>query len=131
MKPACAQISSVCGVTVETSTKALQIVCKDLYNHVYLLSKEHAENEGVNKTSSKYDNHVVPSVIRLPSSNGCKLQKTEAAFALFNKTTLVKSIVHFDTTGRSSIDREWPSLILKFSDRTEYTLWPIFFAFED
>ena len=37
VKSACARISSVCGVSVETSRKALQIVCKDLYNHdVYL-----------------------------------------------------------------------------------------------
>ena len=55
----------------------------------------------------------------------------EAAFALFNKSTLVKSIVHFDNTGRSSIDGEWPSLILKFSDGIEYRLRPMFFAFED
>ena len=55
----------------------------------------------------------------------------EAAFALFNKSTLVKSNVHFDTTGRSSIDGEWPSLVLKFSDEIEYRLQPIFFAFED
>ena len=55
----------------------------------------------------------------------------EAAFAIFNKSTLVKAIVHFDTTGRNSIDGEWPSLILKFSDGIEYRLWPIFFAFEN
>ena len=55
----------------------------------------------------------------------------EAAFALFNKGILVKSIAHFDTTGRSSLDGEWPSLILKFSDRIEYRLRPIYFAFED
>ena len=55
----------------------------------------------------------------------------ETTFALFNKSTLVKSIVHFDTIGRSSIDGEWPSLILKFSDGIEYRLQPILFAFED
>ena len=55
----------------------------------------------------------------------------EAAFALFNKSTLVKSVVHFDTTVRSSIDREWPSLIMKFSDEIKYRLRPIFFAFGD
>ena len=55
----------------------------------------------------------------------------EAAFAIFNKSTLVKAIVHFDNTGRNSIDGEWPYLILKFSDGIEYRLWPIFFAFEN
>ena len=69
----------------------------------------------------------------LPSSNSSNLQKwkKKAAFALFNESKLVKSIVHFDTTGRSSINGEWPSLILKFSDGIEYRLRPIFFAFED
>ena len=33
VKSVCVRISSVCGVSVETSRKALQIVCKDLYNH--------------------------------------------------------------------------------------------------
>lgn len=45
VKTACARISSVCGVSVETSKKAIQIVCKDLYNHdVYLSSKEQSEH---------------------------------------------------------------------------------------
>ena len=58
VKSAWAWISSACGVSVEISRKALQIVCKDLYNHdVYLSSKEQAENEGVNIKSSEYDNH--------------------------------------------------------------------------
>ena len=68
VKSACARISSACGVSVETSRKALQIFCKDLYNHdVYLSSKEQAENEGINVKSSKYDNYsyVVPSVRRI------------------------------------------------------------------
>ena len=136
MKSACEQISPVCGVSVETSRKALQIVCKDLYNHdVYLSSKEQAENEGVNVKSSKYDNHsyVVPSVRRITEFKQLQASEMEreAAFALFNKSTLVKSIVHFDTTGRSSLVGEWPSLILKFSEGIEYRLHPIFFAFED
>ena len=77
--------------------------------------------------------YVIPSVTRFTEFKWLQASEMEreAAFALFHKSTLAKSIVHFDTMGRSSIDREWPSLILKFSDRTEYTLWPIFFAFED
>ena len=80
-------ISSIFGVSVETSKKALQIVCKDLYNYdVYLSSKEQAENEVVNVKSSKYGNHsyVVLSVRRitefkqLPASE----MEREAAFAL-------------------------------------------------
>ena len=41
MKSTCSHLSSKCGVTVETSRKDVQIVCKELYNHdVYLPSKE-------------------------------------------------------------------------------------------
>ena len=77
--------------------------------------------------------HVVPSVRRITKFKQLQASEMEqeATFILFNKSTLVKSIVHFDTTGRSSIDGEWPSLILKFSGRIEYRLWLIFFAFED
>ena len=77
--------------------------------------------------------YVIPSVTRFTEFKWLQASEMEreAAFAIFHKSTLAKSIVHFDTMGRSSIDREWPSLILKVSDRTEYTLWPIFFAFED
>ena len=35
------------------------------------------------------------------------------------------------STGRSSIDGEWMSIILKFSTRTEYRLRPLFFAYEN
>ena len=41
IKSACARISSVCCVSIKTSRKAVQIVCKDLYNHnTYLSSNE-------------------------------------------------------------------------------------------
>ena len=100
-----------------------------------MLSKEQAENEAANIKSSKYGNHsyVVPSVRRITKFKQLQASEMEreATFALFNKSTLVKSNVHFDTTGRSSMDGEWPSLILKFSDEIEYRLQPIFFAFED
>ena len=75
--------------------------------------------------------HVVPSVRRITRFKQLQASEMEQEATLFNKSTLVKSIVHFDTTGQSSIDREWPSLILKFSGRIEYRLWLIFFAFED
>ena len=40
-----ARILSVCGVSVQASQKAIQIVCKTLYNHnIYLSAEEQAEN---------------------------------------------------------------------------------------
>ena len=55
----------------------------------------------------------------------------EAAKALNNKAPNVKATIHFDTTSRSSIDGEWPSILLKFSDGYDYRLRPLFFAYED
>lgn len=47
------------------------------------------------------------------------------------KAADVKSVVHYDTTTRSSIDGEWTSIVLNFSDGREYRLRPLFFAYED
>ena len=38
IKSTCARISSVCCVSIDTSRKAVQVVCKDLYNHNFYLS---------------------------------------------------------------------------------------------
>ena len=46
VKSACAQISSVCVVSVETSRNVLQIVCKDLYDHVYCRQKNKQKMKG-------------------------------------------------------------------------------------
>ena len=58
-------------------------------------------------------------------------REREAATVLFNNNINAKATIHFDTTGRSSIDGQWPSIILSFSDGLEYRLRPLFFAFED
>ena len=39
--------------------------------------------------------------------------------------------MHYETTSQNSIDGEWSSIILSFSDGQEFVLQPIFFAFED
>ena len=57
--------------------------------------------------------------------------KNQAAMTLYTKPDNIKSILHFDTTSRSKIDGDWPSLILVFSDNRRYSLRPLFFAFED
>lgn len=45
IKSTCAQISSVCGVSVETSRKVNEIVCKTLYNqHIYFSAEEQAQD---------------------------------------------------------------------------------------
>ena len=54
-----------------------------------------------------------------------------AAKALYNKDSNVKVFLHFDTTSRSSIDGEWPAIILRFSSWDEFRLRQLFFAYED
>ena len=53
---------------------------------------------------------------------------------LLKKESDTKATVHFDTTSRSNIDGEWPSIITRFTEggeSTEYRLRPLFFAYED
>ena len=46
----------------------------------------------------------------------------DAALAIYEKASQIKCIVHYDTTTRSSIDGEWPSLIFVLSDGRDYFL---------
>ena len=85
--------------------------------------------------TSTYDDHsyVIPSartILEWKLLQASEVEK-DAATALLNKKPEVKAIMHFDSTGRSSIDGEWPFIILRFSDANEYRLRPIFFAYED
>ena len=57
--------------------------------------------------------------------------KRNAAIALYQKPDNVKRIMHYGTTSWSSIDGEWPSIILKLSSGQEYRLRSLFFAYED
>ena len=45
-KTTCSKLSSTCGVSLETSRKVAQVVCKNLYDHaVYLSPEEQLEGE--------------------------------------------------------------------------------------
>ena len=50
----------------------------------------------------------------------------DAAIALLNKAKNVKVTVHYNTTTRSSLEGEWASITLKFSNGFEYRLRPLF-----
>ena len=43
----------------------------------------------------------------------------------------MKVTLHYDTTSHNSIDGEWSSVILNFSDGQKFWLRPLFFAFEN
>lgn len=56
--------------------------------------------------------------------------EADAASALLAMDSSVRCTLHYDTTSRSKIDGEWPSIILSFSDKKRFVLRPIFFAYE-
>ena len=43
----------------------------------------------------------------------------------------MKTTFHYDTTSRSTIDEEWPALLVIFSNNQRFSLRPIFFSYED
>ena len=47
------------------------------------------------------------------------------------KESSIKVTLHYDTTSRNSIDGEWQSLILNFSDQQKFCLRLLFFACEN
>lgn len=51
----------------------------------------------------------------------------DTAVALINKNRNVKVILHYDATSHNSVDTEWPSLTLNFSDKKTFSLRPLFF----
>ena len=88
IKSACATISSVCCVSIETSRKVVLIVCKDLYDHnFHLSSNEQIMAEGVQSQSC--DNHLYVLLSVRIITDYKQLQASEmereAATALFNK----------------------------------------------
>ena len=89
----------------------------------------------VPSSKADYDKyqHVLPSARTISDYKQMQASEAErnAAIALYQKPDNVKRIMHYDTTSWSSIDVEWPSIILKLSSGQEYQLRPLFFAYED
>ena len=64
------------------------------------------------------------------------MMEISAAAALLNKKPGTEVVLHYDTTSRSRIDGEWPSIILNFSgnDPSENPMIPLrllSFAYEN
>ena len=54
IKATCANVSSVCGVSVEMSQQAVKTVCKELYEHdVYLSAAEACKSASLEQPPSK------------------------------------------------------------------------------
>ena len=50
---------------------------------------------------------------------------------LWKKESSIKVTLYYDTSSRNSIDGEWSSLVLNFSDKHKFCLRPLFFAYKD
>ena len=89
-----------------------------------------AKHEGTNEKDRTY---VLPSTRTVSEHKQFLATETEtdAGLALLDKDISVKASIHFDTTSRSNIDGDWPSIILRFTDGEEFRLRPFFFAYED
>ena len=55
----------------------------------------------------------------------------DARLALLHRPANTKNALHYDTMSRCQIDGEWLSIILSFSDETDFELHPLFFTYED
>ena len=143
IKSACATVSSICGVSAEMARKIVQITARELYGHTfYLTPEDQAAGEQLNSDAVAMEEsgkehkdytYVVCSARTISDHKQVLASEMEtlAAAVLLEKDDATKSTIHFDTTSRSNIDGEWPSLILRFSNNIEYRLRPIFFAYED
>ena len=58
-------------------------------------------------------------------------EEADAGEALLNMPCTIKSTIRHDSTSRSSIDGDWVSIVLRFSDDDEFDLRPIYMAVED
>ena len=131
IKSACAMVSSTCGVSNEMSRKIVQIVAKKLHGHnPYLTPKEQFVSEHPEEAAVAAENfkpkertYVIPSKRTIVDHKQVMASEheSEAALMLLKKESDTKATVHFDTTSRSNIDGEWPSIITRFTKGGEST----------
>ena len=57
--------------------------------------------------------------------------ESDVALAMLKKVDHIKITLHYDTTSMDSIDGEWPSIVINFSDKQHFRLRPLFFVYED
>lgn len=141
VKKSCANLSTRCNLSAEMSRVAFQSMAADMYDHEFYLSapKDDAEPPEKKKrlptTAADYESYgyVICSARTINDYKQMQASQVEsdAAVELFSKEEHIKSTLHYDTTSRNRIDGEWPSIIIFFSSGEEFTLRPIYFAYED
>ena len=155
-----ATISYRTAVSVPKARVAFQTVCQKFYGHRYYLttdeqkkyeprlepipeSDDEADSEPVNKkpkTAKDYEayRYVLPGPKSVGDYKHLKAlqQEISAAQALTSLEEGTRVTLHYDTTGRSRVDGEWPAIILNFlnNDKNKchmYRLRALFFAHEN
>ena len=154
-KLTCVALSVNCMMSTEMARVAFQTVCSKFYGHEYYQSIEEAierdpslgkfkpkdiiKKQGrkrrapTSKDDYKLYENVVPSARVLNDHKQVLAiqHEHEVALALCSVPAGVKVILHYDSTSRSKIDGDWPSLVFIFSDKRRFRLRPLFFAYED
>ena len=146
IKATCEKISPVCGVSAETTRQAVKTVCKNFYNHDFYLSIEEAQDDTLEVcepepkrskrpvTKKGYESYefVLPSAKTISDHKYLQASQAQSnvALAMLSKVNDVKIILHYDTASRNSIDGEWSSIGINFSDKQHFRLRPLFFAHE-
>ena len=153
VKDTIASVSYRAAISVAKARVATQTVCQRFYGHIYHLSPPQnplpAIIEGVEETEplSKKPRtakdyvayrYVLPSEKSISTFKPLKSlsQEMDAAEAIMQKDGDCKITLHYDTTTRSRLEGEWPSLILNIlsEDPAKCRFIPLralFFAFED
>ena len=158
VKDAIATISYRAGVSVPKARVAFQAACEKAYNHQYYLTADEQKKFEPMLTDEVNDEEVQEPYAKVPRTtedfrkyksvlpsakvvgefkhNKALHQEIQAGKALTKLDEGTRVTFHFDTTSRSRIDGEWPSLILNFlnedSDKCKvFYLRALFFAFED
>ena len=122
---------------MEKARVATQQVCEKVYGHRYKREATNPSEPSQPKKSRSSDDYQIYENVLPPAKtlNNFKhkkalCQEILAAKALATKKSTTKVKLHFDTTQRSRIDGDWPSLILNLKDDNPLEC-PLFFAHED
>ena len=118
------------GVSVQKARVAIKVICEKLYDHIYWLEPNDILPEECSPLSKKprseadYERYtdILPSKKATSTYKNKKAfhQEIRAANLLMNKKDDVEVTMHYDTTSRSKIDGDWPSIISNFmSDKDE------------
>ena len=155
-----ATISYKTAVSIPKARVAFQTVCQKFYGHRYYLNKDEQkqyepnlqpimecdteeDSEPNNKrprTAKDYEayRYVLPSPNSVGDFKHLKAlqQEIAAGKALSSLEEGTRVTMHYDTTGRSRVEGEWPAIILNFlnNDKNKcrmYRLRALFFAHEN